>query len=1536
MFYRKVLVLVALVVSAISVIGNPVHPKDSTQAKEIIKSQLANVLPVSTRSFDGLVIPQSNSYSDPIIIPVDTDDSTEYYRAKALEFQQEVNKKQSFISTLTDIAGAELPVGLLSQSIGDANYTVIISRLRLDPLRGTYIEAYVVLELPQTGDKIAFRGSDILISNTGGLVGDGRLELIGSYHIKLNDKTLLTLLGKGNTYVEFGCDGFKSMSIEAQVEFSRDMFVPEEADGKVKPAPARVATKFLVSARNWNDLLIGVNFPSFQVTSLPGVGFNVTDAYLDFSDLANPAGIMFPKNYTSAFTATGNEKLWQGFYLKNTEIRLPKSFKQKDSDRGITFGAQDLIIDEQGLTGEIFVGNLLTAGDMSGWSYTIDKLGLEFVTNQVKGFELVGKLTVPVIKSKTGETTRFEYIAQRSTDGDYLFAVKVDNELRLPLLVADLNLYKGSSVIVRERTDEKGVSKFYPTVILNGHLGIKNTGSGPKANLVGIGFQGLRISTEAPHFDIDAVSFGREGAQQTASKYPLVINNILIKKDGSDKIGIGFDVTINIGGSSSEGGFGGTAGLIVWGKRETEEVKNAEGAVTGTDKSDWKFHKVEITAIGVNFKKAGVIEIAGMIRFFEDDPVYGDGFKGSIAGKIQMFGVKVEALFGKTPDFRYWYADALVDFTTGIPLFPGFSAYGFGGGFYSKMKQSTEGNGSPIGRNASGIVYVPDENTIGIKALVKFGATPSQAPYNGDVALEVALNRHGGINSVTFTGNIVVMSPALPGGLEKIKEQAMAVAGDSKAAAKLLSLVQGQVSANVKILFDNVNDVLHANMEMYINVVGGVIKGIGQNNRAGWAVMHFEKSDWYMLVGTPNDPVGIELLWMLKMKSYFMMGKNLPGSPPPPQQVSEILRIDASDLDYMRDLNAAESGFGFAFGMNFSFDTGNLKFLMFYGRFAAGIGTDFMIKKYAKEYHCVGSDETIGINGWFANGQAYAYIQGKIGIRVRLKFYKGNYEILNIGAAAILQTKGPNPFWMRGIVGGHYKILHGLVKGDCKFEVTIGKDCQVVGNSNPLEDVNMIAGVTPAKGEKDIDVFNAPQAAFNIPIGEEFEVTDLENRQRTFRGRLVEFSVKDGANTIQGNTRWNEDNDVVVLDPSDVLPGKKELKVIVKITFEEKVNGVWKVVQFEGKDVEENVETTFTTGEAPDYIPASNVSMSYPLVGQYNFYPKEYNQGFIQLKRGQPYLFTPGAEWSQKLHFTDVNAQNYAETDVKYIDSEKKVYFTIPDGIQSGKLYHMEILNIPLQKQVLDANVTKVETELAGSNGQSTVTTKALEGDLTLRDAKTIYTLTMRTSQYNTFREKMAGIKQAQAMRMQLPEPNIFQLVSHLSTPEWLDEYEANGGDGFAKLVQGEAVLDNNNWYNKNIYPLVYEGYPLNGNMSITNRDAMVLGVPPVRSVYIEQASYYPVLTEKATDIPVTTTTGDLKYDLMQPMFADYRDIQHQVANYVVDHPERVTTRFGNLLTSGFPVIKYGKYSVRFKYVIPGVNKVSSTYDLEMFNPIPD
>jgi hypothetical protein len=1509
--------------------GNLAHPNDSSKTRQQKTPIVIPQSPVETRYFEQLHIPIDQNDADPIVIPQQIfSDSTEHYRAKALEYQVQVLQRNVFINNLSDIALLELPVGL-SRDGGDLNYSIILSKVRLTPI-AAFIEAYFIFELPQTGDKIAFRGANIKFTYDGGFSGDGKLELIGNYPIKLNDKTLLTILGNGNTYVEFSCDGFKQMGISADVEFSRDLLIPENEKGEIIAAPARVKTNFSIQAQHWNDILVTVSLPPFRVNGLKDFGFTVSEVSMDWSDFVNPPGLVFPEGYSSTFIQSGQPSLWQGFFLKEIEVRLPASFAKRNNTNRVAFGCENMIIDDLGFTGTLFAENIIQAGDMSGWSYTLDRVGVELVSNRVRGFELAGTISVPRLKAKDKETaTHFGYLAQRSADGDYIFAVTVENNLRLPFLMADVNLYHGSSIIVKEKN-----GKFYPSATLNGDLSIKGIGKGVKANFTQVRFEGMKISSEEPHFDIQTLSFGgNEG--QSISKFPVVISAIALKKE-PNKIGLAFDLTINIGGKDTEEGFGGTASLTVWGKKEP--VKNSEGVTTGSASGDYEFDKVEISGVKVNIKKEGAYQLTGSIHFFDGDPVYGDGFRGHLTGSISKFGgISATALFGRTEKFRYWYADALVKLKSGVPVIPGvLFASAFGGGFYSKMKQTDKSPGSTLGKTASEVYYVPDENFLGIRAIMDIQTLRPEA-MNGQVGLEVAMNRHGGINSVTLTGNANFMSLAeLTEG--KIKELASSAA-TGKLAEKLAGLTKGQVTGNMKLLFDNENDVFHGNLEIFVNVAGGLLRGVGSNSRAGWAVLHFEKSDWHVLIGTPTDPIGLEVAKIFKAKSYFMLGKNLPGSPPPPSQVTEIL--GNVDLDYMRDMNALQSGMGFAFGLHFIVDTGDLRFLMFYGRFAAGTGVDFMLKDYGTEYHCAGSSGPMGINGWYANGQAYAFVLGKIGIKVNLKFYKGNYDILSIGAAAILQAKGPNPFWMKGIVGGYYKILGGMVKGRCKFEVTVGKDCKPVGEQNLLEDVNMIAEISPAKGSSDVDVFNAPQVAFNIPVDEVFEITDLENKRHAFRAKLDQFDLFSGSEKIAGTLQWNLEKDVVIFDGRDILPGEKKLKAVATLTFEELINGTWTKVKFDGRVVEEKAETLFTTRKAPDYIPSGNVSLSYPIAGQVNFYPKEYGRGFIQLKDGQPYLFKPSPEWIQKIRFTNAVTQSYVECNLTYDDTEKKVNFTIPDGMVNSAIYNFEILNIPRQATIIDGNVQKVEKDLVTSSTVNTstavLTIKDVQGHLDRLEVKSFYTSNFRTSKYNTFIEKMKNVKLSNTLRMDL-DVNVYRLFAYLHGDEIFDKAEIDNITRSGNLIQMTAVLEGNNWYENYAYPLVYEGYPLLGTFKIKTRlNPDLFGIPPVRDVYSTNYSQSILLREGETSFtPVAFTSEYISYNLGESVDIDFRDLQLQAANYVASNPSNITPRLSELILKPTPRLRYGTYLLKVNYVIPGTNQISSTVEYQLFNSIPD
>ncbi len=155
---------------------------------------------------------------------------------------------------------------------------------------------------------------------------------------------------------------------------------------------------------------------------------------------------------------------------------------------------------------------------------------------------------------------------------------------------------------------------------------------------------------------------------------------------------------------------------------------------------------------------------------------------------------------------------------------------------------------------------------------------------------------------------------------------------------------------------------------------------------------------------------------------------------------------------------------------------------------------------------CAGGGKP-GINGWYAEGQAYAYLEGAIGIKVTVFRIKIEQEILRVGAGALLEAKLPNPqgFWMRGNVNGYYSLLGGRVKGRCDFGFELGEQCQWQAVDNPeetsmVDGLSVISALTPEQGKQAIDVFAAPQAVFNLPVDKPFTLSDtLKGQQQQFK-----------------------------------------------------------------------------------------------------------------------------------------------------------------------------------------------------------------------------------------------------------------------------------------------------------------------------------------------------------------------------------------------------------------------------------------------------
>ncbi|MEO1049142.1 MAG: fibronectin type III domain-containing protein [Bacteroidota bacterium] len=1417
-------------------------------------------------------------------------------------------------------AAIDLPIGL-SQNLSGIDYVIAIQDMVFRP-SGASFDAFMSMEVPFAAKKIAFSVSGVSFTPGGMTVGSAKMLLMKDYPLRISNNVQLTLKATDSkTYVEFDCKGFKSLAISGEFEFCENLIVPDDTTNTSNGATAeRVKARFETTILDWNNFLVSAEIDPFQLPKHPGLSFSVTQAVLDMSDELNPSGIQFPEEYYSSYFIDGNTNMWRGFYLQQARVKLPSQIKEKGDQAGKRkeFEVNNLIIDEMGFTGEMIARNLITDnGDLGGWSFTLDELRIVVEVNQFKEAGFKGTLDIPIAKgkNKNGNGKAFAYQALIHPGNEYSFSVTSKDSLEFDLWAADVLLKPGSTVEVAVID-----KKFKPSAILHGEM---NIGAG-EAKLFGIGFEGLKIQTERPRLTVKAVSFSN-GKKGGLAKFPITITDIGIKSE-DNRTGLDFKIRVNLMGEKEQG-FAGDATMTVWGKEEEE----------GTD-TKWKFDKLQVNQIGVEVVTKAY-EIRGRVTFIRGDQTYGNGFKGELDAKFTKIGVKATALFGKVNGMRYWYVDALAVLPQGVPILPPLEATGFGGGAYHHMRQRgfDENAGSSIGATPSGIVYLPDKDThLGIKATVLLAITGKPEIMNADVTLEVNFNRRGGVNQVAFYGNAYFITDDYSPDEGMVNEGAKNVGENGDAGHEMeFNSNRANIRGHFRLLFDNENDIFHGETEMYIKLAGGLVQGVGKDGRAGWCVIHFAPGEWYIHVGSPDDPIGMKIANIFESRSYLMVGDYIPASPPPPQRVSDIL--GGVDLDYMRDENTLASGRGFAFGMHFAVDTGDITFLIFYARLAAGAGFDIMLKDYG-DARCAGRSGTLGINGWYANGQAYAYVEGKIGIKIKIFGKRKKFSILELGVAAILQTKGPDPFWMRGMVGGRYRILGGLIKGNCRFEFTIGEECEIIPEGSPLDDLNFITEITPADGATEVNVFNASQAVFSMPVNKVFELMDFENQLVAYRAKLDHFTLKSDGSEIQGQLTWNDDQDVVAFDSYDILPAKKKIVAEVQIGFEERQNGVWVPVKSTGGDIVKEVKkSNFTSGEAPDHIPHSNVAYSYPVVNQFNFYKDEASAGYIKLKKGQPDLFRPGAEWVQKARFTDKTG-NASFSNISY--TNRQVNYTIPSStMKNGNIYNFQVVNLPAKAAAaIDKNVKKGTLSKGIVDGEASIEieTRTVEGTLDILQEKEIYGSFFRTSTYPTFLNKFNTMTRGTGWRRAI-RTGIHELGATMSGAELFDKFEVRGDDTTAPLIQFEAKLSGNNYYTNYVFPLVYSGYPV-GGFSIQWRNPNLLGVPPVRGIYFRQYPSDRILNEQEVLSGTggyITNEGAIIYNLIHYYARDYQDLQGQVAGRYYNGGN-INSRLRLLLESTFPKIRFGDYKVNVKYVMPGTGKVSSMKQIVIQNPVPD
>ena len=1427
-----------------------------------------------------------------------------------------VEKAGAYIKSLSDLitnGTVPLPVG-----IKKGDYSLIVDEITWDKgKKKQIIHAFCAFKFKDTGQRIAFEGQTELSSNKG-LGPSGRLALITPVRRDLGKESELII--NTGTAVNFGCEGVESF--EANISWKTTSPNIIAVDSKGTPTNRPLQTDFKATFRNFDDYVVSLDVnQSFSIKGLKDMIFTLKGAVLDQSDTETSPLVRFPAGY---FSQSGAEtvQLWKGLYISEATVSLPQIFK-KDStgNQRLTVSLQETLFDENGFTGNVAVKNLLPGENIKpdSWDISLTDFSLGILKSKIVAFGFGGELNIPPF----GKNSLHSYVATiNPVTNEYEFKAGIAGTYDFPVLHSTITLNNLSTIDILFKGSE-----FYPSIHASGALSI-NAPLGKDSTKVftvpDISFEDFVISRESPYLKIGAIGITGDLKSPKLAGFELSITNIRPFEDNNGG-GLAFDTGITLSET-----FGGITGLKLYG-----------------DYAHWKFREVAVERVKVDFHSSA-FSISGGVWFKNGDLVYGDGFRGDISlTLIDKFKFDAIGVFGKKDDYRYFLADVFFEMMppAGIPIPPVLTFYGFGGGLYRRMQQASKmpqqsiaGADLDFGKSLSGISYVPDNKVgLGVMATTKFAFSASANLFNAKVGFEMQFNDRGGLNFIQLRGDAALVDiPAKWGKLldnvtnqinklektgilqpEKTQKSELEKAPENKNS--------GFLTASMNIEYDLINKIFSADLGVYLNA--GVIRGIGQNDRLCWASAYFSPDSWHTYMGTPSDRLGVDVLGLVRVNGYFMLGDGIPGLPLPPDKVLNNLSAEKQAKILKRSgSDKLSAGKGMAFGAGFELNF-NAQLTPFYAKFGVGLGTEFMLTDLTGRT-CSNYDGMPGLNGWYAQGQAWAYLEAAIGLQATLFKKQLSFSILDLSLAALMEGAGPNPLYFSGTVGGRFSVLGGLVKGNCSFGFEIGDKC-ILSTGSPFgEDV--IAQLTPSEDDKDVNVFAAPQAVFNIAVGKEMIINE-EDVKGTYIATLEEFSVKykDTGQTVTGQNKISDDGTISMFTPDEPFESQKDMEVYAKVAFKKKINNNWIYINGDdGKPVVEDKKASFHTGDRPKEILPEHVVYSYPVDRQYNYYPKEYNKGYILLSQNYSYLFTTEKPegFDQKLRINDESGKTYEKPFTYTTNStgnniRMEIDFSTDQvAFEKDKIYKLAIVNIPQENKDIKSNITSVTTAVEG-NSDMEITRQQATGVLTQLSEKEIYALHFHSSRYNTFAEKIKVFDKKSEGWRDYVEPYVHYIKTNLKESELFDRCEMQGVND-RKLVRFTAQIDQTNWFNQTFYKSMYQ--------------SQTYLKPPAEKVEILTGLPDKQLTDDEMNINTATgynTQGVFRYAVPYWSALDFVAAKENIAQRALRG--QITKEETQLLGTDFPPVVFkGDYPVDVSYVLPGKEITTSTVNITMYNPV--
>jgi hypothetical protein len=1263
------------------------------------------------------------------------------------------------------------------------------------------------------------------------------------------------------TYVAWDdINGLRAIVVNADMQFAdNNSIVAVDKNDKRLSDPAGVHLKF--SFTNWNDWVAAATLPNdFELAGLPGFPIHSDALFYDHSGKQNPVGIVFPAKYIGAQDAG-----FQGLYIPSLTMGLPNNFLNFNGSKPSGFGFHNFILDNSGVTTTISADNILdiSTGSLGGWAFSIDHIQIGMVQNNFQdGMQMLGQVKLPI------STTSLAYSCDlNSSDGqvNYQFVAKPSGQLDVPLWIAKISLDPNSSLVINN--DHIGMAvksqlngsisvavsvKGFPKVTLPGldfqgmamanrHdmtagaaagfyfdpgkwsfggmdlsgvaggrwksdpeggllAGGPSMASGPMAQEIG-GGGGIGGYQDGLDAWIDgkgnaAPDDAGSSGQGTVAGFGISLSDFApsfaINSMQQFEAGVYFNLNVNIGfGDASV--ISGTTRLGLLGQIN----------VPGNAAPSVAFDKVDVKQI-ILHGGIGPVTVDGQLDFLNDDPVYGDGIKGSLSAKFPFAELTAAAQFGTTlgsGGFHYWAVGGSIFLEAGILIGPGLTCNGFGGGIYHNMSLTTPADADIRSHNTSTnpgtIPMVPQVNTTGIQAQL-IVAVIQPTIVNASLLLSVEVH-NGGLSLMQLNGNgFVITDP--PDNSDALAKATMVMKYD---------FANQLFDTYIEVDFQFLISSARAPIWMHGGPDGDYIY-VGRPDQGDQGRVSLQLID----IGNPGDVLYVNL----GATAYFDAGTELPPFPPLPPDISSNLsgKSDADNaVTSMLQLLASHKDAGFMFGAEVHGHV-RLELLFLYAQVDAELGFDVALRRITTPpASCVQGDGTFGLNNWYGMGQFYAYFNMDIGIHVDAWFYTGDVALVSEKAWAVMQAGIPNPSWVDGEVHVEGSALGGLVSVSGDFPFSFGSECTVP--FNPLDDIQMITGIGPADSAT---VFDMPYDVFSVPMnGSDYPITVPPDKDhstsyvRTFRFTQELFNlskVTPGGDSLAvsigsgGDLSMSPDGLGSSLYHNSIMQPHSQYKIYIKCDIMEVINGQQQPPV--GNRGYQDTVFTFTTGAAPDNITADDLDYSYPITGQRCLLQNEFGRrGVIRLGQWLPNLVPPVANaaasltgYTYEVYFIPASGGDTIKAPFTGDPASKTLNFQLPAGLQNNMIYDLQAWVKPkgnaaimamlavgkkLQVQTNQAQRNVQEVNNQGqtiqrqiiSNSQVTISKNVVstKPQSHVLGSIPIFTLRFQTSGYNAFSDKMGAYGQWTSQQ----EDNFrdISLYAGNATAEQFDEFDMKG-----------------------------------------------------------------------------------------------------------------------------------------------------------------